>query len=167
MPLLRRLLPASRKGQAILAVVFVLLLVAAWQLLRAWWLRGYSFGARSGILRKISYTGSPLCKYWHGELMVSNPAVVAGPAEVWDFSVHAAATGDPIIAQLKQAEASGGRVTLEYRRDKGRWWGCTDLEYFVTAVSGAPALSTPTVNPPGLPIGPAGQPSPPPKPAAK
>src|SRR5262245_16159855 len=106
MPLIRRLVPTSVRGRVAVAVFLIALLVTAWQLLRAWWLRGFSFGSRSGILRKISYTGSPLCKYWHGELMVSNPAVVAGPAEVWDFSVHAEANGDPIIAQLKQAEAS-------------------------------------------------------------
>ena len=37
-------------------------------------------------------------------------------------------------AAIQKAEASSGRVTLQYRQDKGRWYSCSPSEYYVTAL---------------------------------
>ncbi len=116
-----------------LAVFVVLGLLAAWQGFRFWWYHGYSTGERTGILRKLSVKGSPMCKYAEGELALSG-GQMGQPVEIWTFSVDDQRDGNPIMQQLREAERSGTRVTLQYRQDLKSWWRCTPHEYFVTKV---------------------------------
>jgi hypothetical protein len=133
--MLKRLVPSSIKGKVILSGVGVLALLVAWQLLRAWWNHGVSAGTRSGIVRKIAKKGSPLCRYWMGELVITNTAVFGAVPEVWEFNVDAKSDADTLIAGLQKAESSGQRATLEFRQDKGKWWACSSIEYYVTGLT--------------------------------
>jgi hypothetical protein len=134
MSLASRLLRRTGKGIAIASVIGLLLLLLTWQLVRAWWLHGYSQGTRTGILRKISYRGSPLCKYWSGELAVSGSSATA--PEIWYFTVEGPADANPTVQAIQKVEASspGKEITLSYREDRGRWWSCTPTDNFVTGV---------------------------------
>lgn len=137
MSLASRLRPASVRGKALAVLAGLLLLTAVWQLLRAWWYHGYARGTRSGVLRSFAYTGSPLCRFWSGELLLtgSNPT----RPEVWKFAVEGPPEGNPTALAIQQAEARapGRPLTLIYRQDKGRWWSCIPTEYFVTGVFSA------------------------------
>jgi len=133
--MLKRLVPSSIKGKVILGVVGVLALVAAWQFFRAWWNHGVTAGTRSGIVRKIAKKGSPLCRYWMGELVITNQAVFGALPEVWEFNVDAKSDADVLIANLQKAEASGQRATLQFRQDKGKWWACSNIEFYVTGLN--------------------------------
>lgn len=116
-----------------IAVAAVLGALAAWQGLRFWWYHGYSSGERTGVVRKLSVKGSPICKYAEGELALagSNPGQ---SVEVWTFSTDNQSDSNPIMKQLREAEHTGARVTLHYRQDLKSWWRCTPHEYFVTSV---------------------------------
>jgi hypothetical protein len=133
--MLNRLVPSSTKGKLILAGFGVVFLVVAWQVLRAWWYHGVSSGMRSGIVRKLAKKGSPLCRYWMGELVITNTTVIGAVPEVWEFNVDARSDADPLIAEVQKAESSGQRTTLRYRQDKGKWWACSSIEYYVTGVT--------------------------------
>jgi hypothetical protein len=116
-----------------LAVVGVMALLGGWQGFRFWWYHGYSTGERTGVLRKLSVKGSPVCKYADGELALTG-AQPGQPADVWTFSVDDHSDGNPIMKDLREAERSGTRITLHYRQDLKSWWRCTPHEYFVTKV---------------------------------
>lgn len=130
-----RLIPSSVKGKLILSTAGLLALLLSWQLVRAWWNHGVSMGTRSGVVRKIAKKGSPVCHYWMGELVISNPVLLGGVPEVWEFTVEAKNDADAIIKQLQDAESTGRRATLQFRQDKGKWWACSPLEYYVTGVA--------------------------------
>lgn len=135
MAVLGRLVPSTWKGRAVVAVVTLLLLGMVSQLVRAWWLRGVSAGRKTGVLKKISRKGSPLCRYWLGELLVSNPALFGAPTELWEFTIDAVGDTDPFLRQLQEAESSSRRISIEYRQDKGRWWACSPNEFHVTSIA--------------------------------
>jgi hypothetical protein len=122
--------PKVKIGLALFAVVGLL---AAWQGVRFWWYHGYSSGERTGIVRKLSVKGSPVCKYAEGELALVGAAPTQN-VEVWTFSVDDHSDGNAIMKQLREAERTGTRVTLHYRQDLKSWWRCTPHEYFVTQV---------------------------------
>jgi hypothetical protein len=122
--------PRVKIGLGIFAVVALL---AAWQGFRYWWYHAYSSGERTGVVRKMSVKGTPLCKYAEGELALTG-SQQAQNVEVWTFSVDDHSDANPIMKQLREAEKSGTRVTLKYRQDLKSWWRCTPHEYFVTAV---------------------------------
>lgn len=132
--MLNRLAPSSTKWKVILGVLAVLTAVLGWQLVRAWWYHGVSTGTRSGIVRKVAKKGSPLCRYWVGELVITNTTVIGAVPEVWEFNIDAPTDTDPLIAEMQKFEASGQRTTLRYRQDKGKWWACSSIEYYVTAL---------------------------------
>lgn len=136
MSIAARLVPRSPKAIALSSVFGVLLLVAAWQGLRAWWNHGFSKGQRTGIIRKFSHRGSPLCKYWLGELALSG-SNWSNP-EIWLFTTDASNESDPVIKDIQQAERSQRAVTVRYRQDRGKWWACAgkETEYYVTGVAG-------------------------------
>lgn len=114
--------------------LFVLFgLVAAWQGFRYWWFHGYSVGERTGVVRKLSVKGTPMCKYAEGELALTG-ANLGQNVEVFTFSVDNHSDANPIMKGLRDAERSGARVTLHYRQDLKSWWRCTPHEYFVTSV---------------------------------
>jgi hypothetical protein len=117
----------------ILAVVAVVGLLAAWQGLRFWWYHGYSSGERTGILRKLSIKGTPMCKYAEGELALSG-GQMGQNVEIFTFSVDDKSESHPLMKQLHEAERGGTRITLKYRQDLKSWWRCTPHEYFVTGV---------------------------------
>ena len=122
----------KRKPLLILIPVGLLALVTAWQGIRYWWLHGYSVGTRTGVLRKISTKGSPLCKYVAGEMALvgSNPMA----PEIWHFTVDEEDPNGMTMKALAEAEKGAKPVTLSYRQDKGKWWACADTEYSVTGV---------------------------------
>ncbi len=122
--------PRVKIGLGIFAVVALL---AAWQGIRFWWYHGYSTGERTGVVRKLSVKGTPMCKYAEGELALTG-ANQGQNVEVWTFSVDDHSDGNPIMKQLREAERGGTRVTLHYRQDLKSWWRCTPHEYFVTSV---------------------------------
>jgi hypothetical protein len=117
----------------VLAVFGVLAVLAAWQGFRFWWYHAYSIGERTGMVRKLSVKGSPICKYADGELALAG-GLPGQPVEIFTFSVDDRSDGNPIMQELRVAERSGARVTLRYRQDLKSWWRCTPHEYFITAV---------------------------------
>ena len=122
--------PRVKIGLGVFAVVALL---AAWQGIRFWWYHGYSTGERTGVVRKFSVKGTPLCKYAEGELALAG-SNQGQNVEVWTFSVDNQSDSNPIMKQVREAERSGTRVTLHYRQDLKSWWRCTPHEYFVTSV---------------------------------
>jgi hypothetical protein len=116
-----------------LAIFAVVALLAGWQGLRFWWFHGYSHGERTGVVRKLSVKGTPLCKYAEGELALAGTNMGQN-VEVWKFSVDNHSDDNPIMKQLRESERSGTRVTLQYRQDLKSWWRCTPHEYFITQV---------------------------------
>ena len=128
-------MPLSRtaKIRIILAIVVVVLAVAGWAALTISWRIGYAHGIVTGVVRKVSVHGPPYCKILTGELIYQGSS--AGQTqEVFDFSVDNDADTNPIVNDLKEAERTGKRVTLDYRQDRRLWWRCNRSEYFVTAV---------------------------------
>jgi hypothetical protein len=121
--------PKVKVGLGLFALLAIL---GAWQGLSYWWHHGYSSGERTGIIRKLSIKGSPLCKYAEGELALSGSGM--GNVEVWKFSLDETNENSPVMKKLHEAERSGSRVTLRYRQDLPTWWRCTPHEYFVLDV---------------------------------
>lgn len=122
--------PRVKIGLAVFAVVALL---AGWQGLRFWWYHGYSTGERTGVVRKMSVKGTPICRYAEGELALTG-SMPGQNVEVFTFSVDNQHESNPIMKQLKDAERAGTRVTLHYRQDLKSWWRCTPHEYFITSV---------------------------------
>jgi hypothetical protein len=113
-----------------------ILLFSSWLGLRYWWNHGYSTGTRTGQIRKMSIKGSPMCKYFSGELVLIGAQPGQTP-QVWEFSVDDPEESSPIVQKLKAAERTARPVTVEYRQDlgnKGKLWNCSPTEYYVTDV---------------------------------
>jgi hypothetical protein len=122
--------PRVKIGLGIFAVVALL---GAWQGIRFWWYHGYSSGERTGVVRKLSVKGSPICKYAEGELALAG-SMPGQNVEVFTFSVDNQSESNPLMKQLHEAERTGTRVSLHYRQDLKSWWRCTPHEYFITSV---------------------------------
>ena len=127
-----------RKRKLLVALVLIgLIAVAAGCLgIRYWWYRGYSRGTRTGVIRKLSVKGSPLCRYFSGEMALIGTQA-AGQPQIWEFSVDDDRDANPIVQKLHAAERTGKDVTVEYRQDlgnKGKLWNCSPTEYYVTSV---------------------------------
>lgn len=122
--------PRVKIGLGVFAVVALL---AGWQGLRFWWYHGYSTGERTGVVRKLSVKGTPMCKYAEGELALTG-SLPGQNVEIFTFSTDNRSDANPIMKQLRDAERSGARVTLHYRQDLKSWWRCTPNEYFITSV---------------------------------
>jgi len=123
----------TAKLRIVAGIGVLLLLVGLWQGLYFWWRKGYAKGTMTGVVRKVSVNGSPLCKFLTGQISLqgSNPLQ---QSEVVRFSVDDDSDSNPIVKDLKAAEAAGIRVTLHYREDKKMWWRCSPAELFVTSV---------------------------------
>lgn len=132
----------GRRSKIALGIIAVVGVLCAWQGFRYWWFHGYSIGERTGVIRKLSVKGSPICKYLEGELALSS-ASVTQQVEAWVFSIDDHSDANPVMKQLRDAERDGTRVTLHYRQDLKSWWRCTPEEYFVTSVEQAPAPPAP------------------------
>lgn len=121
------------KLKIVLIPLGILCLFGIWQGITYLWRHGYSTGARSGVIRKISVRGSPVCKYLSGELVLQGPIAGIG-GEVWEFTVDERQESNPLVKQLQEAERSGARTTLRYRQDLPMWWTCNPLQHKVVAV---------------------------------
>jgi len=126
-------MPMKRKTKLILVLLALVALVGGEQGISFWWHYGFSRGTRTGVIRKISVKGSPVCKYLAGELALQGGSI-GQPAEVFNFSVDDHADSNPIVQQLHEAEKNGARITLDYRQDGKFWWRCNPNEYFITKV---------------------------------
>ena len=113
--------------------IALLLIFVAFQAARVWWFKGYSKGSRTGIVRKVSIKGPPYCKYLSGEMVLAG-GVIGQELEVWEFSIDDDSDKNPVVQQMKEAERSGSRVTLEYRQDLHSLFRCTPSEFFITGV---------------------------------
>jgi hypothetical protein len=129
----------SRKAKVrlILLILAVVGVLAGWQGIRFWWYHGYSIGERTGVIRKMSVKGTPICKYLEGELALSGSGV-GQPVEIWQFSIDDHKDSNPVMKDLHDAERDGTRVTLHYRQDLKSWYRCTPHEYFITSVEKSP-----------------------------
>jgi hypothetical protein len=123
----------KRKTLLILVLLGLVALVAGEQGIAYWWHYGYSRGTRTGIIRKISVKGNPVCKYLAGELALQG-GQLGQPQEIFNFSVDDKSDSNPLVQQLHDAERQGTRVTLDYRQDRNIWWRCNPAEYFITKV---------------------------------
>ena len=65
----------GRKSLLILIPIALVVLFAGYEGARVWWYRGYSVGARTGVIRKLSIKGPPYCKYLAGELVLQGTVV--------------------------------------------------------------------------------------------
>lgn len=128
MPMTRR-----RKVLLFLSLVGVVALYAGYQALRYWWYKGYSKGARTGVIRKISIKGPPYCKYVAGEFALQS-AGIGQPPEIWTFSLDTVDERDALYQKLEASQREAKPVTLRYRQDLHMWWRCAPIEYFVTGV---------------------------------
>jgi hypothetical protein len=108
----------TRKAKVVLILIPIglLLIGGLVQGIQYWWRHAYSVGERTGVLRKISVKGSPVCKYLAGELVLAGN--LPGAGETWEFTVDDKDEKNPIVTALHEAERGGGRVTLKYRQDK-------------------------------------------------
>lgn len=122
-----------RKLYLILTPVALVLLIAAWQALRYWYYHGYSHGTRTGIIRKLSLKGSPLCRWVSGEMAIVGTQPGQQP-ELWEFTIDQSGLDSPIAKKLYDAQRQVKPVTLSYRQDRGKWWACASTEYYVINV---------------------------------
>jgi hypothetical protein len=121
----------GKKSLLILIPIALVVLFAGYEGARVWWYRGYSVGARTGVIRKMSIKGPPYCKYLAGELVLQGTQP-GQPVETWEFSVDGDdSTKNPVVRQLYEAEKDGSRITLDYRQDLHSLFRCTPSEYFV------------------------------------
>ncbi len=120
----------TRKAKVILFLIPVglVLLVSAWQGIAYWWRHGYSNGERSGVIRKLSTKGSPVCKYLSGEMQLQG-SLPGMPGEVWEFSIDDKSSDNPVVKDLEESERTGKRVTIKYRQDLPMWWTCNPIQY--------------------------------------
>ena len=135
----------SGKAKGALAILAIVGLVCGWQGFRYWWYHGYSIGERTGVIRKISVKGTPVCKYLEGELALTGSGFAT--PEIWIFSIDDHSDKNPMMKSLRDAERDGTRVTLHYRQDLKSWWRCTPEEYFVTSVEQVPTPPAPATPP--------------------
>ena len=87
----------SRKWKWLLVLgpIAAILLFSAYEGARVWWYRGFSKGARTGVIRKVSVKGPPYCKYLSGEMALQSAGLVA--PEIWEFSVDDDADTNPVV----------------------------------------------------------------------
>lgn len=89
----------------------------------------YSFGERSGVIRKFSSKGY-LCKTWEGELLLGAGMNSTMLPEVWSFAV----SSDEVVNKIKSKLASGEHATVVYEQLKFRPPCSTDSEYIIVDV---------------------------------
>jgi len=121
----------------ILAVPTVILGgVAAWQGTVHWWNKGYSTGTRTGVLRKVSMKGTPLCRYASVEMVMQGSVALGAPTDGFEFTLDDSSEQNPLYQKLQEAERRGRPVTVQYRQDLHKWWwrDCVTTEYYATGI---------------------------------
>lgn len=96
----------------------------------------YSSGSRSGVIQKLSKKGV-IWKTWEGEVNLGyntstkdiDGHLTIAPA-IFEFSV----SDDPVAKVLKDAEADGKRVTVDYKQYFLRGWDKGATSYDVTGI---------------------------------
>jgi len=121
----------TRNGKLILGGCLVVLMIPAFVGGKLWWYHGYATGSRTGVVRKVSTKGSPVCKYMAVEMAVQSSGVAL---DTWEFSVDDENPKNPLVTKLKDAEKSGEKITVDYRQDLNQWYRCSPSEYFATDV---------------------------------
>lgn len=103
--------------RALLTLPLLLLLgYLGWRSTVYLYYRGASQGSRTGVITKVSYKGSPLCRYESVEMRVGQATGQAVlNAETWEFTVDADYAW--LIPKLTEAEKSQKKVTVTYRQD--------------------------------------------------
>jgi hypothetical protein len=118
----------------IFLVVFLLILLGALWFISTGY---YSSGDRAGTISKFSERGY-LFKTWEGQLMEGGYSGETGSLtpRFWDFSI----TQDSVVNKVREALATGERVTLIYQEKfvKFPWNG--DTKYMVTDVEFLPKI---------------------------
>ena len=92
---------------------------------------GYSDGARSGVVVKLSKKGL-MMKSWEGELLVGGMTSDTGGTAVprsWPFSIQ----DDTVASEVQKACDEGRRVTLHYKQYWIKPWK-TDTDYKIIRV---------------------------------
>ena len=103
-----------------------------WEAMVYSWYRGASVGERTGMITKVSFKGSPMCRYWSIEMKVgAQPGTATLGADAWEFTVDSAY--EWLIPKLQEAAEKIREVTVVYRQDT------TDVE----AKARAPAKNLP------------------------
>ena len=113
-------------------------LYIGWLVLVYAWHYNYSSGTRTGIVRKVSHKGSPLCKYVSVEMAIlgnSGGGQVPIAPEVWEVTVDDDNPNTPLRLALEAAQRSQKPTTIRYRQDRKRlpWRWCVDTEYHAVA----------------------------------
>ncbi|MEO7112433.1 MAG: hypothetical protein ABI183_18455 [Polyangiaceae bacterium] len=121
----------TRNKKLFLGGFLVCLLIPLFVGGKLWWYHGYATGSRTGVVRKVSMMGSPVCKYMEVEMAVQSSGVAL---DNFEFSVDDESPKNPVVQKLKDAEKSGAKVTVDYRQDLNQWYRCSPSEYFATDV---------------------------------
>jgi hypothetical protein len=121
------------KFKVFLIVFFLLFLGVIWFVSTGY----YSSGDRAGTISKFSERGY-LFKTWEGQLMEGGYSGETGSLtpRFWDFST----TEESVVNKIREALATGERVTLIYQEKfvKFPWNG--DTKYMVTDVEFLPKI---------------------------
>lgn len=121
------------KFKIFLVVFFLILLGVLWFVSTGY----YSSGDRAGTISKFSERGY-LFKTWEGQLMEGGYSGETGSLtpRFWDFST----TQDSVVTKIREALATGERITLIYQEKfvKFPWNG--DTKYMVTDVEFLPKV---------------------------
>lgn len=121
------------KFKIFLIVFFLLFLAVIWFVSTGY----YSSGDRAGTISKFSERGY-LFKTWEGQLMEGGYSGETGSLtpRFWDFST----TEESVVNKIREALATGERVTLIYQEKfvKFPWNG--DTKYMVTDVEFLPKI---------------------------
>ncbi len=122
-----------RKFKIFLFIIFLVLLGVLWFVSTGY----YSSGDRAGTISKFSERGY-VFKTYEGQLMEGGYSGETGSLSprYWDFSTKE----DSVVAKLRQALATGERITLIYQEKfvKFPWNG--DTKYIVTDVQFLPKV---------------------------
>lgn len=121
----------TRNKTIALGGLLVVLVVGLFVGGKLWWYHGYSTGSRTGVIRKVSMKGSPVCKYMEAEMAVQSGGVAL---DTFEFSVDNEDPKNPVVQKLKDAEKSGAKVTVDYRQDLNQWYRCSPSEFFAVDV---------------------------------
>lgn len=121
------------KFKIFLVVFFLILLGVLWFVSTGY----YSSGNRAGTISKFSERGY-LFKTWEGQLMEGGYSGETGSLtpRFWDFST----TQDSVVNKIREALATGERVTLIYQEKfvKFPWNG--DTKFMITDIEFLPKI---------------------------
>lgn len=121
------------KFKIFLVVFFLILLGVLWFVSTGY----YSSGNRAGTISKFSERGY-LFKTWEGQLMEGGYSGETGSLtpRFWDFST----TQDSVVTKIREALATGERVTLIYQEKFVRFPWNGDTKFMITDIEFLPKI---------------------------